>query len=473
MSAMTASTEAPQQRELFVAARGDQEAVVVNDRVTIRTSGGQRVVVVAGLPVHHYAVGDRASEAYAMLNVVEAGFADQNDVARAFGCSTRTLRRFEARFDKGGMAGLGRPAGRPTTRPVEGHGGQRDRAVHGMKAEGLSNCEVGRRLGISEAAVRKRLKRSGWVAPSLQRELFEDEAPVEAPRAAPTTAPATPSATPPDAAAATPSLDRDPLDRRGDRLFARLGLLDDAEPVFAPAASVPRAGVLLAIPGLVESGVVEAARAVYGERALAPAFYGLRTTMVALVLLALARIKRPEALKEHAPPDLGRLLGLDRVFEVKTLRRKLALLASQGGAERFGRDLARRRVAERGRMLGFLYVDGHVRVYHGKHKLPKAHVPQMRLAVPGTTDYYVNDKHGDPLFVVTAEANAGMVKMLLALAPEIREMVGTTRRPTIVFDRGGWSPKLFAQLLGRGFDVLTYRKGLVAGFQKHGPPEVT
>jgi hypothetical protein len=459
MVAMATTTEPPPQRKLFEAPPGDgRDAVVVNDRVTVRTHDGRRVVVVSGLPVHHYAVSDRAAEAFVMLNLVEAGFADQNDVARAFGCSTRSLRRFEARYDEGGIAALGRPAGRPAGVRTGGqHGGRRDRVVLGMKAEGLSNCEIGRRLGISETAVRKRLKRSGWVAPDLQRELFERETPVEAPPVAPAAPQPSTSAT----ASAPPSVCADPLDRRGDRLFARIGLLDDAAPVFAAAANVPRAGVLLAVPGLVKSGVVEAARAVYGERALAPAFYGLRTTMVAFVLLALLRIKRPEALKEHAPPDLGRILGLDRVFEVKTLRKKLALLASQGGAERFGRDLARRRVAERGRMLGFLYVDGHVRVYHGKHKIPKAHVPQMRLAVPGTTDYYVNDKRGDPLFVVTAEANAGMVKMLLALAPDIRALVGQRRRPTIVFDRGGWSPKLFAQLLVRGFDVLTYRKGRV------------
>ena len=62
--------------------------------------------------------------------------------------------------------------------------------------------------------------------------------------------------------------------------------------------------------------------------------------------------------------------------------------------------------------MGFLYVDGHVRVYHGRHKLPKAHVARMRLSVPTTSDYWVNDMTGDPLFVVTAEANEGMVKML-------------------------------------------------------------
>jgi chromate transport protein ChrA len=66
---------------------------------------------------------------------------------------------------------------------------------------------------------------------------------------------------------------------------------------------VARAGVLIAIPGIVASGAVELARTVYGARALAPAFYGLRTTIVALLILALLRIKRPEALKEHAPPD--------------------------------------------------------------------------------------------------------------------------------------------------------------------------
>src|SRR5262249_19765159 len=49
-----------------------------------------------------------------------------------------------------------------------------------------------------------------------------------------------------------------------------------------------------------------------------PAFHGLRTTMVALVFLALLRIKRPEALEEHAPAEFGRLLGLDRAPEVKT-----------------------------------------------------------------------------------------------------------------------------------------------------------
>jgi len=108
--------------------------------------------------------------------------------------------------------------------------------------------------------------------------------------------------------------------------------------------------------------------------------------------------------------------------------------------------------------MGFLYVDGHVRVYHGRHRLPKTHVARMRLSMPATSDYWVNDKDGDPLFVVTAEANASLVKMLPLILGEVRSLVGE-RRTTVVFDRGGYSPKLFQMLITDGFDILTYRKG--------------
>jgi len=127
--------------------------------------------------------------------------------------------------------------------------------------------------------------------------------------------------------------DTDPSDRRGDRLLAYLGLLDDAAPLFGSGASIPRAGVLLALPALVQSGVFECAQKIYGS--IGPAFYGLRTSLLTLLLMALWRIKRPEALKEHCPADLGRVLGLDRAPEAKTLRRKLARLAAHGRAAGF------------------------------------------------------------------------------------------------------------------------------------------
>jgi hypothetical protein len=50
------------------------------------------------------------------------------------------------------------------------------------------------------------------------------------------------------------------------------------------------------------------------------------------------------------------------------------------------------------------------------------------MATPATTDYWVNDAASDPLFVVTAEANAGLVKMLPEILTEVRTVVGERPR---------------------------------------------
>ena len=444
------------QAELFAVPSPPPGCEVINDRCMLRTEGGRRMVIVSGIVLAHYAVGDHIAEAHARLALVEQGWAEQNDVARAFGCCARTVRRDERRFDDGGMAALGRSEGYPKGRPRV----TLTCSVERLKRAGQANREIARRLGISETAVRKRLRRAGWVEPTPEQKRLPLEGALALPP--PPVVPAAEPGCEPNLSAFCAeqeeaiSFDHDPSDRRLDRLMAYLGLLEDAAPLFRSERAVPRAGVLLAVAPLLASGVFECARDIYGT--LAPAFYGLRTSLLTMLLMALLRIKRPEALKEHSPGALGSVLGLDRAPEVKTLRRKLARLAAVGRAADFGRALAARRIAQRGQALGFLYVDGHVRVYHGKHTLPKAFVPQRRLAVAATTDYWVNDQRGDPLFVVTAEANAGMVKMLPVVLQQIRTLIGK-RRVTVVFDRGGYSPKLFLKLIQQGFDVLTYRKG--------------
>ena len=119
------------------------------------------------------------------------------------------------------------------------------------------------------------------------------------------------------------------------------------------------------------------------------------------------------------------------------------------------------------RELALLYVDGHVRPYHGrKHVLPKQHVQQRGRPMPGTKDFHVNDRRADPLLFVTAEATEGLLATLdTRLLPEIRRLVGPRRSVTIAFDREGWSPTLFAKWKAQGFDVLSYRKGKQSRWQ--------
>ncbi|MBI1846042.1 MAG: hypothetical protein HYR86_03600, partial [Candidatus Rokubacteria bacterium] len=247
--------------------------------------------------------------------------------------------------------------------------------------------------------------------------------------------------------------------RETERALAATGQLPEAAPRFAAAEAVRGGGALCALPALVHLGLPTVGERVYGR--LQHGFYGLRTILLTLALMALLRVRSPEQLAGTAPGEFGRLLGLDRAPEVKTLRRKLQELAGQRQAPAFHQGLAAHWLAQDTAAVGFLYVDGHVRPYHGhQHHLPEAHVARRRLCLPATTDVFVNDQTAAPVFRVTAPANDGLLHMLrTAILPEIRRLVGPERRVTVVFDREGWSPTFFAELLRDGFDFLTYRKG--------------
>jgi hypothetical protein len=85
--------------------------VIINARCCLRIEADQRVIVVAGLPVHHYRAEDTVAEAYAMVFLVESGFAQQTELARAFACSVRSVRRYQTalctRRDGGARPGGG------------------------------------------------------------------------------------------------------------------------------------------------------------------------------------------------------------------------------------------------------------------------------------------------------------------------------------------------------------------------------
>jgi prepilin-type processing-associated H-X9-DG protein len=245
-----------------------------------------------------------------------------------------------------------------------------------------------------------------------------------------------------------------------ERVLAAVGKLDEAPPRFEAAESVARGGVLVALPVLVAQGYFDVFYRVY--RRLKNGFYGLNSVVATLAVMALLRLRTIEQLPFFSPGEFGLLLGLDRAPEVKTVRRKLGELGRRGKGLELVEAFAREWLADQGEeVAGFLFVDGHVRPYHGrKHKLPKTHVPRRRLCMPATTDFWVNDAYSDPLFFVTAPANEGLLSMLDdEVLPEVRELLGPERRLTLVLDREAWSPKTFRRWSERGIDVLTYRKG--------------
>lgn len=247
--------------------------VVINARCSLRIEAGQRVIVVAGVPVHHYRAEDAVAAAYAMVFLVDSGFAQQTDVARAFARSVRSVRRYQARYAQGGMAALGREQGwRHGRRRISG---KRLRSIEMLKSQGMSNRAIAHRLGVSEKAIRK-LVGPSKLAESGQLGLAVTATTTAAAGKAPATDVPSTSSTGDDAGRTTSSaqdgagdrdpitapaddgepepmsLDRDASDRTVDRQLAHLGLLDDAAPLFREGSSVPGVGALFALPCLVD-----------------------------------------------------------------------------------------------------------------------------------------------------------------------------------------------------------------------------
>src|SRR5499427_9248098 len=162
-----------------------------------------------------------------------------------------------------------------------------------------------------------------------------------------------------------------------ERLAASLGGLDEAAPRFDPALDVSKGGVLLALPALLACGLLRHS----GKYFRLPAgFYGLKTIFLLLAFMALARLKSIEALRYYAPGEWGKLLGLDRAPEVRTLRVKVKTLADQNQAFSWSSELCKEWMAEAPQEAAVLYVDGHVRVYYGNTKqLPKHYIARERL----------------------------------------------------------------------------------------------
>jgi len=255
-----------------------------------------------------------------------------------------------------------------------------------------------------------------------------------------------------------------------ERVAAAVGMLDGAPIEFERVQDVPDGGVLFALPALLENGLLSGTDKIF---TMPEGFYPIETIFLLLALMALARISSLEALRYVVAGEWGKLLGLDRIPEVRTLRKKISQLCSpERRAERWSNQLARQWMADSGQSAGVYYADGHVRLYHGKlTALPRRYVARERLCLRGTTDYWVNAMDGRPFFVVSRAVDPGLLSVLredivprlLAYAtgqPSVEALAADRllSRFSIVFDREGYSPGFFFEMKELRIAVLTYHK---------------
>lgn len=255
-----------------------------------------------------------------------------------------------------------------------------------------------------------------------------------------------------------------------DRMLARLGMLvSSVELKFESCSDVNKGGALCALPALLATGLLRNSEEFFS---LPKGYYGLKTYFILLAFLALLRVKNLERLRYEAPGEWGKILGLDRIPEVRTMREKVGILSDQRVRE-WSAQLCKEWMQSDNESASILYVDGHVRVYHGDQtKLPRHHVAREKLCMRATIDYWVNAMDGQPFFFVNKAVDPGLVKVLEnEIIPELKNVVPNQpsdkdleanpymHRFKVVFDREGYSPALFKRLwkVDR-IACITYRK---------------
>lgn len=394
---------------------------------------------------------DRDSRKLALATLLVNGQAKPVELERALGIPHRTAMHWQRQLKTEGASSFFRPrAIRSSTKMTS----EVIEACECALSEGLSVSQAASRVGvkpgtlgkaISQKRVRRRLAEPSSSLPAVattRSERSQSDADCEMGKA---------------------------CSRPSDRLLAAVGMLGHAESQYEPCLDVAFGGVLAGLPALASNGLFHRLDDFFR---LPKGFYGIVQLFMFFGLMALARIRRPEGLRYAPPGELGKLLGLDRCPEAKTARRKVAALAGQDSAAKWGRAISQLWMEEDPDEAGYLYVDGHVRVYHGSQTdLPKRYVSRERLCLRGTTDYWINDAIGRPFFVVSRTVNDGMAHTLVAeIAPRLVETVPgqpsekelaadpELHRFVMVFDREGSNAKLVRQLWEQRIAVITYRK---------------
>jgi hypothetical protein len=194
-------------------------------------------------------------------------------------------------------------------------------------------------------------------------------------------------------------------------MAAAMGVLHGAPVEFEAVEDVPSGGVLLALPALLQNGLLAHSRALFS---MPEGYYPLESIFCYSPSWpwdgSLAGGPRYQA-----PGEWGKLMGLDRIPEVRTLRGKLSALCSRSGqAEIWSSTLAKEWLEDQApEAAGVFYADGHVRIYHGKlTKLPRRYIARERLCLRGTTEYWVNAMDGQPFFLVTRPVDPGILGVL-------------------------------------------------------------
>ena len=432
--------------------------VEIRNGLGCQLKNGWVVYFYGTLPVAHHRVADLDSFKMYVAQFCEQGQARQMDIVRTFGVQKVSVGRWVQRYREKGPRGFFEPKrtrGAAVLTPTVVKQAQE------LFDAGHSRRDVAEKLGLKKNTVDKAVQAGRLHEPKKKSVAIESS-------------PSLP------VALRTSKSQRNVEDhvapqgvgttRTFERLAASVGQLPCGASVeFESSLDVSNGGVLFALPALLSVGLLRHATTYFR---MPRGYYRFDTVMLLLAFMALARLKNIEALRYVAPGEWGKLVGMDRIPEVRTLRKKLKGIIEGGEPEVWAARLCQEWMEASPEQAQLLYVDGHVRVYHGHQTpLPRHYVARQKMALHATTDYWVNALDGQPFLLMHYPIDPGLIQVLReGLLPWLEREVPSQptaealdadpwlHRFTIVFDREGYSPELFEYFRQHRVASLTYHK---------------
>lgn len=375
----------------------------------------------------------------AVVAIAEAREVKARDLAEAWGLSEEYVSRLRGRYRRDGSAALIPP--RPGPKRKSKLTPECIEKIQELKSRGYTYEEIAPKVGVSIASVSRALTEDQPPAqPSekpIQMELGVGNGAVEAP---------------------APSSELPPEVETG-----AVALATETESAEEPSGGcedwlpVQNAGAMLLHMPLGRLGLVQAFEA-SGGRLEGRTYHlpGVIGTLAVGFGLGLANV---EQFKLAVRGNLGPIVGLSAAPDVRTLRRKLSELSEQVDPVVVMRQVARGVLRLEPVWEGLYYVDGHFIPYHGELAVPKSRDPKRHCFSRGRTDTWVHDVQARPLFYLSSPVHDGLVSKIREVVAEIMAVAGDNSDIFLIFDRGGYSPELFAWLVEENVGFATYLKG--------------
>ena len=387
-----------------------------------------------------YPSGDAGLRNVAVAVCRQLGFSGRA-VAEAMGLTENYVATLHNRALREGTAGLVRAQGRPRKLAA----GAWENAAR-WRAEGASDSEIARRLGVAQSTVFRRL------GPAA----VQEQLPGAGPAAEPEPQAGGPGAGPaaPEPQASEPAAP-EPGPEPSSRPAAGPGPAAGTE-----AAPSRYAGAMLAHAYLDRIGA-EAILAAALPPGLARPRYDDLALLAATSLAFALGASSAEGTKHLIPDQAGILAGIGRLPGLRTLRPRLAAIADRCDPLALQRQLGAAMLAADAPGLHVYYVDDHFVPYEGAKPVPKGWNTKRRHAQPGRADTMVSDYQGRAVAFASGEPS-GLSATLPGVLAQLRQVLGEQATILLGFDRGGSYPVAFRAIRDARADWVTWRRSPLA-----------